>query len=162
MVASLMRTIALMILLGVATDVGALELLADPTRPAIDAATMKGGAASEATAVPVAAKEVLQSIVISPQYRAAVINGETVVLGEKFRGATLLDVRESSVLLSDAQGKRVLELYPGVRIKKVEPVSKQEANVAVPVVVKPVVKNKKQKALAVKKAKQKKDEGQHQ
>jgi len=163
MVASLMRAIALIVLMGMAVSAGALELLADPTRPAIDLSVTKGGVSGESVgAAPAVAKEVLQSVIISPQYRAAVISGETVVLGERFRGAALVDVRESSVVLSDAQGKRVLELYPGVRINKIEPVAEPVANVsALPVVKSTVKKIKKHKDLAPKNAKQNKDEGQH-
>ncbi|MEI7841642.1 MAG: hypothetical protein WCI39_01315 [Gallionellaceae bacterium] len=127
MAASLMRTIFLMALLSVVGAAGALEFLPDPTRPAVDLSPEKknggvgvGGEANEPA--PVVIKEVLQSVIISPQYRAAVISGESVVLGEKFKGATLVDVLESSVVLSDAQGKRVLQLYPGVRLTKIEPV----------------------------------------
>ncbi len=162
MVAGLMRAIALIVLMGMVASAGALELLADPTRPAVDSVT-KGGAGGESvTATPIVAKELLQSVIISPQYRAAVISGETVVLGERFRGAALVDVRESSVVLSDAQGKRVLELYPGVRINKIEPVVEKVGNVSVSPVVKSATKKiKKRKALAPKNAQKIKDEGQH-
>ena len=96
-----------------------IELLSDPTRPAIgmpSAADAGGGAGSAIQPV----HQGLQSVIISPQRRAAVIDGATVELGGKVGDATLIDVRESSVVLQGAQGRRVMELFPGVRINKVE------------------------------------------
>jgi MSHA biogenesis protein MshK len=95
----------------------AAELLPDPTRPSID--LNSSGAGSGVDAAPV--EEVshgLQSIIISTQYRAAIINGETVSLGGKSGDSRLVEVRESSVVLQNAQGRRVLELFPKVNIKK--------------------------------------------
>ena len=62
----------------------------------------------------------LQSVIISPQYRAAIINGETVKLGDKSGDSRLVEVRENSVVLQNAHGRRVLELFPKVNIKKNE------------------------------------------
>ena len=62
----------------------------------------------------------MQSIIISPQYRAAIINGETVSLGGKYGDSRLVEVRENSVVLQNAQGRRVMELFPKVSIKKNE------------------------------------------
>ncbi len=95
----------------------AAELLPDPTRPSIDLNSSGAGGASEV----VPTEEVshgLQSIIISTQYRAAIINGETVSLGGKFGDSRLVEVRESSVVLQNAQGRRVLELFPKVNIRK--------------------------------------------
>lgn len=130
MVASLMRAWLLLMLFSLINPLGAaeLELLADPTRPAFEPAvavesTMTGDAANP----PVLFNDNLQSIIISPQYRAAVIGGITVALGEKIGDATLLEVRESSVVLSSAKGKRVLELFPGVQISKIAlPIPQEE------------------------------------
>ena len=94
-------------------QVAAAEPLPDPTRPAID---LSGGA--EGVAPVEAAPQGLQSTIISPQYRAAIINGETVRLGGKSGDSRLVEVREDSVVLQDAQGRRrVLELFPKVSIK---------------------------------------------
>ncbi len=100
-------------------QVAAAEPLPDPTRPAIDLGAGTGGAGGGAEAVPVeAAPQGLQSTIISPQYRAAIINGETVRLGGKSGDSRLVDVREDSVVLQDAQGRRrVMELFPKVSIK---------------------------------------------
>jgi MSHA biogenesis protein MshK len=87
------------------------EPLPDPTLPSIDL---------KSTAEVVAVETVpqgLQSIIISPKYRAAIISGETVRLGDKTGDSTLVEVRESSVVLQNAQGRRVVELFPKVSIK---------------------------------------------
>ncbi|MDP2806297.1 MAG: hypothetical protein Q8O24_10190 [Gallionellaceae bacterium] len=164
-----------MALLCVCGAAGAMEFLPDPTRPAVDLSPEKknggvggmGGGGTANEAAPVVIKEVLQSVIISPQYRAAVISGETVMLGDKFKGATLVDVLESSVVLNDAQGKRVLQLYPGVRLNKIEPVVapiviEQSAPVEKKVVAKKVAAKKvgkKYKAPEKKDAEKNMDEG---
>lgn len=98
--------------------VAAAESLPDPTRPPIDLGAATGGAAEAAPAA--AAPRGLQSTIISPHYRAAIINGETVRLGGKSGDSRLIEVREGSVVLQSAQGRRVMELFPGVRIKQIE------------------------------------------
>ena len=97
----------------------AIELLSDPTRPANLQVTPSEGASSSVSVAQTLFKEELQSIIISPKHRAAVINGVTVELGDKIGDSTLVEVRESSVVLKNAQGRREVELFPGVRINKV-------------------------------------------
>ena len=102
------------------TQVAAMaESLPDPTRPSIDLNSTGAGVAGEALPVEVVPRG-LQSIIISPQYRAAIINGETVKLGDKSGDSTLVEVRENSVVLQNAHGRRVLELFPKVSIKQNE------------------------------------------
>ena len=104
----------------------ASESLPDPTRPAVEipseAEPSKAGGSEE---LPVTKKEGLQSIIISPQRRAAVINGVKVTQGEIIGDATLVEVRENSVVLQGPQGRRVMELFPGVHLNNAE-VVKQE------------------------------------
>ena len=96
----------------------AAETLPDPTRPSIDLGSSGAGGAGDA--VPAEAAPGLQSIIISPQYRAAIINGETVSLGGRSGDSRLVEVRENSVVLENAHGRRVMELFPRVNIKKNE------------------------------------------
>lgn len=86
------------------------EDLIDPTRPpaSITAPFAMG------SAIPKAAG--LQSIIISKNRRAAIIDGETVELGGKHGDVKLLEVNEGSVVLSGAQGRQVLTLFPDVKI----------------------------------------------
>lgn len=100
-----------------ATQIARAETLPDPTRPSID--LNSSGTGSAADVVPdEPATRGLQSIIISPKYRAAIINGETVSLGGKSGDSRLVEVRENSVVLQNAQGRRVVELFPKVSIKK--------------------------------------------
>jgi MSHA biogenesis protein MshK len=102
-----------------APQIAAAEPLPDPTRPAID--LNSSGASGAADFIPDdAVPRGLQSIIISPQYRAAIINGETVSMGGKYGDSRLVEVRENSVVLQNAQGRRVLELFPKVNIRKNE------------------------------------------
>jgi MSHA biogenesis protein MshK len=104
----------------------AADPLPDPTRPAIDLNdTGSGGAVVEVA--PEEASRGLQSIIISPQYRAAIINGETVQLGDKAGDSRLVEVRENSVVLENSQGRRVVELFPKVNIKKNETAQQNKA-----------------------------------
>ena len=103
-------------------QITAAESLPDPTLPAID---LNGSGAD--TVVIETAPKGLQSTIISPQYRAAIINGETVILGGKYGDSRLVEVRESSVVLQNAQGRRVMELFPKVNIKNSEP-ARQKRN----------------------------------
>ena len=83
--------------------------LRDPTRPPFGAA---GAGGEEAPAGPQ-----LQSVLISPARRVAVIDGRTVPLGAKFRGATLTRITESGVELRSAGRVEVLKLFPKVEKK---------------------------------------------
>ena len=96
-------------------QVATADSLPDPTRPAIDLSAGAGGEAQIS-----AAPKGLQSTIISPQYRAAIINGETVRLGGKSGDSRLVEVRENSVVLQNAQGRRVIELFPKVSIRQIE------------------------------------------
>lgn len=109
-----LRLLLTMALLGAPLS-GAAESLPDPTRPAID---LDGGSGS-AEAVKPAEQPTrgLQSIIISPLLRAAVINGRTVRVGESYGGEKLIEVRENSVVLQGVRGQRVMKLFPKVDIK---------------------------------------------
>ena len=84
------------------------EELSDPTMPP---ASM---AAPVADAVVEVKPAGLQSILISKQRRAAIIDGETVELGGIHGAAKLIEVNEGNVVLRGAQGRQVLSLFPDV------------------------------------------------
>ena len=96
------------------------EPLPDPTRPAIDLAAGSGAGRVLETVPAEAVPHGLQSVIISPQHRAAIINGETVDLGGKYGNSRLVEVRENSVVLESSHGRRVMEMFPKVNIKKNE------------------------------------------
>jgi MSHA biogenesis protein MshK len=80
------------------------QALPDPTRPADAREAMAPGAPSG---------PVLQSVLISPGRRVAVIDGQTVPLGGKFGAATLVAVTETGVVLREGKETRRLRLFPG-------------------------------------------------
>jgi hypothetical protein len=91
------------------------ETLPDPTRP--PASIGWGGAAGSAgmRGEPESRTTGLQSTIISRTRRAAIIDGNTVELGEKHGDARLIQVNEGSVVLQRAQTLQVLTLFPDVR-----------------------------------------------
>ena len=93
------------------------EELSDPTQPplGIYGISSKQGTALEKKMIS-PPNNGLQSIIISPERRAAIINGKTVELGETIGRAKLVEVSESGVVLQNARGKRVLALFPGVNL----------------------------------------------
>lgn len=95
------------------------ETLVDPTRPAD-----RVEARSEVSA--------LQSIIISPTRRAAIIYGQTVELGEKVGDVRLIEVSESGVVLQGAKGLEVLTLFPNVKMNKTAVVPPMAADVKRP------------------------------
>jgi MSHA biogenesis protein MshK len=85
------------------------QALNDPTRPPASfggAADMDGDGAGAGT--------VLQSVIISPTNKSAIISGVMVKLGEKYGDAVLVKVAESEVVLKSGNTSQVLKLLPGV------------------------------------------------
>ncbi len=88
------------------TGAAAAQAMVDPTRPPGALADMGG---SETTGGPV-----LQSVMLSPGRKVAVISGETVVLGGRYGEARLVSVTETEVVLKHGAETTVLKLYPQV------------------------------------------------
>lgn len=82
------------------------EMLPDPTRPAPEASFAAGTAA--------ATGPVLQSVMIKPGHRTAVIGGQLLAEGDLFGDARLVKISESEVVLSGPGGAQTLKLFPGV------------------------------------------------
>lgn len=92
------------------------EVLPDPTKPAVGSGAIQSGAATgEAKAVP--SDDGLRTIIISPDRRSAVINGQQVALGGKLGNERLMAVCDASVVLQGPEGRREVSLYPGVEIR---------------------------------------------
>lgn len=85
----------------------AAEMLPDPTRPAAEA-----GLSGEVA--PVASGPVLQSVMIRPGRRTAVISGQLLAEGERFGDARLVRVSEGEAVLAGPVGRQTLKLFPGV------------------------------------------------
>lgn len=103
---------ASILLIGICFMVPALAQggrLVDPTRPpSVGAQASPGGEG----ATPKGPQ--LQSVLISPARRVAVISGTTVALGAQYGEATVSAIDETSVLLQYRNGRRTLQLLPGV------------------------------------------------
>jgi MSHA biogenesis protein MshK len=100
----------------ISATAGAQARLADPTRPpqrsaAADAPTT----ADQQPAVRAGPR--LQSVLISPRRKLAVIDGRTVALGGEVNGARLVDVTETAVILEQNGQRQTLRLNPGVDMK---------------------------------------------
>ncbi len=83
------------------------QALRDPTRP--PAGSAKGTAGKIAQS-----GWILQSVLISPERRCAIINGEVVQLGGSIAGAELVAVAEGRVTLRTQEGLRIVHLFPDV------------------------------------------------
>jgi MSHA biogenesis protein MshK len=90
------------------------QIMTDPTRPPRSAAaTQVGGeAAAEAPTAPV-----LQSVMITPTRRYAIIGGERVELGGRYGDAQVVKITESEVVLRSSGRTEVLKMYPDVEKK---------------------------------------------
>jgi MSHA biogenesis protein MshK len=82
--------------------------LVDPTRPP----NMSVESGAKESAAPAGPR--LQSVLISPTRRVAVISGSTVVQGGRYGNATVASISEGAVLLRYADRKETLYLVPGV------------------------------------------------
>ena len=84
---------------------GAAQGLTDPTRP-------PGALAQTAEATGAAGGPVLQSVMLSPERKVAVISGEMVVLGGRYGASRLVRLTESEAVLKNGAETTVLRMYP--------------------------------------------------
>ena len=101
------------------------EDLPDPTRPPAEISAGSGPAVG-------VVNNGLQSIIISPNRHAAIINGHTVELGAKYGNSTLVEVNERGVVLLGKQGKRLLALFPDVQLRMKDAASSTQNDMAKP------------------------------
>lgn len=93
---------------------GGAQVLNDPTRPPAGISSTDSGDSA-------AGGPVLQSVMITPTTRTAIIGGETVKLGGKYGDARVIKITESEVVLRSATGTETLRMYPDVTMKPVKP-----------------------------------------
>lgn len=109
MARGLMRLVQ--ILLALVCVVGAstafAQALRDPTRPPAASAKAVAGKVEQSGWI-------LQSVLISPERRYAIINGEVVPLGGSIAGAELIAIAAERVTLRTPDGLRVVHLFPDV------------------------------------------------
>jgi MSHA biogenesis protein MshK len=95
------------LIFAVTASTAAEQALRDPTRP--PAASARGAAGKIEHS-----GWILQSVLISPERRYAIINGEVVQLGGSIAGAELVAVAEERVTLRTQDGLRIVHLFPDV------------------------------------------------
>jgi MSHA biogenesis protein MshK len=98
----------------ISTDVLA-EILKDPTQPPAAFSNPTSHENSPVTG------PVLQSVMIGPQYHAAIINGQKIMLGGQYQNATLIKVSEREVVLRSADKSTQTLLMDYAVIKKTSP-----------------------------------------
>jgi MSHA biogenesis protein MshK len=79
---------------------------ADPTRPA----TFTPGAAPAPSGRPR-----LESVLIAPDRRLAVISGQRVQVGDRIGGAQVVSITESAVVLRSGEAAETLLLFPQLK-----------------------------------------------
>ena len=117
-----MRTLIFLALLGVsavpALAPASAQELADPTRPPNAPAPGAPDAAPAGTQ--------LQSVLIAPGRRRAIINGKSVALGESIGEAKVVKISETEVVLQKGDETEVLKLFPGVDKQPVKRASRAQ------------------------------------
>lgn len=103
-----MRNGVMLAALGI-SSIAAGQNLSDPTMPP---AALRS--AQEGNPLPAISGPVLQSVLVSPGRKVAIISGQTVNLGEKYDDARVINITESEVTLSGSNGVKTLKLFPGV------------------------------------------------
>ena len=91
------------------------QALSDPTRPPAQLTSAPLSVGASAPEPIGSTRPTLQSVLIAPGpggRRVAVIDGQTVRLGEKFKGAVLAGVSDNQALLLRGGERLVLRLYP--------------------------------------------------
>jgi len=87
------------------------ETLPDPTRPP---AFLFAPADGEGPLSEASGGLVLQSVLIAPNRRSAIIGGKAVSVGDRIGDFTLIRVSEGEVQLRGPEGSRTLKLFPAV------------------------------------------------
>jgi MSHA biogenesis protein MshK len=109
---------SLALCLALACSTALAQIATDPTRPPSEYATGTAETAADGGGL------TLQSVLISPSYKAAIISGVMVKEGEKLGDAVLVKVAENEVVLRTAGASQVLKLHPGVEKREVAPADK--------------------------------------
>jgi MSHA biogenesis protein MshK len=106
-------TTALAVALTAFSGVAAAQAIRDPTRPPAGF-----GAAGEPTSGQAPAGGlVLESVMLSPTRRTAIISGQVVSRGEYYGDALVAEVAEDHVVLNRGGSVLVLKMYPGTEKK---------------------------------------------
>lgn len=92
------------------------EVLPDPTQP--PAGLVADPGAAPAAVANAATGPVLQSVLISPERKSAIIGGKTVGVGDRYGDAQVVGIGEGEVVLKSGNKLRTLRLFPEVTKRK--------------------------------------------
>ena len=98
-------------------SLAAAQALQDPTRPPASLSAPQAGAAGSAAAAPAKQGPRLQSVLIARQpggRHLAVIDGETLRIGDSYQGARVTRIEQNEVELSRGNARQVLKLNAAV------------------------------------------------
>ncbi|HZW14191.1 MAG TPA: hypothetical protein VFF81_13495 [Noviherbaspirillum sp.] len=104
----IMHSAAACMLFAAVTSASA-QALVDPTRPPASL-----GAEPAVSGQAVQSGPVLQSILISPRRKEAIISGQTVKVGDKVGEATIVRIAEDQVVLRHGKDLETLKLFPNI------------------------------------------------
>jgi hypothetical protein len=93
--------------------------LFDPSRPPPALLAPPPGAAGKPAAVE--SPPQLQSLLIGPSRKYAIIDGQLVGVGDTFRDARVVEVTRTGVVLHSERGNETLNLFPNVVKRSVKP-----------------------------------------
>ena len=105
------RVIALIsgLLLASVSSLAVAQQLRDPTSPPLEVSNEPATAKSRSRG-----GLVLQTVLISPERKNAVISGRVMSVGDTVAGLRLVEIREGEVVMKGSKGTRTLRLYPAV------------------------------------------------
>ena len=82
---------------------------ADPTQPPV---------VSDSAGVSASGGTRIESILIAPDRRVAVISGQQVTIGSRIGSGTVVRITETEVVVRGAEGEQTLKLFPELAAKK--------------------------------------------
>lgn len=97
-----------------AATVAYAQGLPDPTRPP---ASLHAEQTDQEGKSATAGAPELQSVIVGPNRKIAVINGQTLKIGDKYGDARVVAISEAEVVLKNGDVSRTLKLYPAVEKK---------------------------------------------
>ena len=112
------RVVCVLTAVAASPAAAAQATLPDPTRPPAASADEGTRTAPAREGRPV---HRLQSVLISPERKLAVIDGRTVLLGGRIDDATVVAITETGVTLRRGERTEVLPLNAGVQKKELQP-----------------------------------------
>jgi len=107
------------------------QALSDPTRPPLAWLAAQQNAAGAASPTEQEVVPHLQSLLIGPSRRYAIIEGQVLGVGDRFGDARVVAVRPAGVVLRSVRGTQTLKIFPDVEKRPVKPVAADAAGAPV-------------------------------